>query len=223
MDIFSSRYFIHSDLFMEKFDWDGVSFDFCKMGWWSRIYEYEWMKNVCTSYFSDISEKSVVDIATGDQHPCMFILKSLGFLRVVGPDILPLDKLKHCSFVKNGIEYVQDDVCTTKIKDRFDCVSCISVLEHLDPKRQIIALENIINMTKDNGCIVLTFDMPGYEYSTSIETYGKILQSRGFYFLNQHVEDNKKIMTTNSPIACLNLRQMNLSCYRIFASRKPLC
>ncbi len=220
MDVFTSRYFTIDDPVISHFTWQDVSWDFYKMHWWSRIYEYEWARNVCNAYFNDISSKSVIDIATGDQHPGIFMFKSLGFSRVVGTDILPLNKLKFCAIINDGIEYIQDNILDVKISDKFDCVSCISVLEHFNPDDQKVALKNIANMINDNGCILLTFDVPGYEGKTDVCLYENILQSLGFYFKGEVVEKDKIITTANSPIACSDLRRKQLSCYRLFASKR---
>jgi hypothetical protein len=79
----------------------------------------------------------------------------------------------------------------------------------------------MIQMVGDDGCILLTFDVPGYEGITDIKLYENILSSNGFFFKNESVSDNI-VTTVNSPIANQVLQRMNLSCYRLFASRKKI-
>jgi hypothetical protein len=222
MNSLTSKYFVQGDPVIEKFDWNGLSFDFYKMKWWSRIYEYEWLRNCCTEYFKDMNNKSVIDVATGDQHPAMFIFKSLGFSKVVGTDVVLPEKMKYYSFVKDGIQYVVDDILNTKIKEKFDCVACISVLEHLRLDRQKVALSNLINMVSDDGCLILTFDVAETRTITDIKVYEEMLKSSGFYFQNESVEGKTIVTSHTSPIVSSIVRRMHLSCYRLFATRRKL-
>ena len=169
-----------------------------------------------------MNNKSVIDVATGDQHPAMFILKSLGFSKVIGTDVVPPEKMKYHPFVKDGIQYIVDDILNTKIREKFDCVVCISVLEHFKLDCQKVALLNLMNMVSDDGCLVLTFDVSENRIITDAKMYEDILQSSGFYFQNESIEGKTIVSSHTSPIVSPILKNMNLSCYRLFATRKKL-
>jgi 2-polyprenyl-3-methyl-5-hydroxy-6-metoxy-1,4-benzoquinol methylase len=177
------------------------------------------MTDVVLAYFKDVSNKSVIDIATGDQHPGMFIFKSIGFDRVVGTDIISSEKIKYIPFICGNMEYIKDDILNSKIEEKFDCVSCISALEHFRPEQQEIVMNSLIGKVKEKGCILMTFDMPGYEYMANIKMYQDVLSKNSFTFINEEVNSEDIIRTTNSLCASQNLRKMNLSCYRLFAWR----
>lgn len=217
-NIFSSRYFVKSDAFMDNFCIGDNTIEIKKRGWWSRIYEYQWMKDICENYFKDINSRSVIDVATGNQHPGMFILKESGFKRVVGSDMFNASEYLYSKFMKEGMEYVIDDMTETKIEEKFDCVTCISVLEHIHPNVQDDALKNMISFVKEKGIIILTFDMPGFEYPTNLSLYTKVLEKNGF-LVDLVDSQGEKVSTMNGEYVDDKLKQMNLTCYRIFARR----
>jgi hypothetical protein len=222
-DIFSSRLFLKTDSVMKEFSYAQLKWDFFNSGWWSRIYEYQWLKEIVGSYFeTDIGNKSVIDIATGNLHPGMFILKQSGFKSVIGTDLYDLSQCIYKNNIDNGINYVKDNILKTKINDRFDCAVCISVLEHFSPDRQIIALEKIIGRLNNSGCIILTFDMPGFNYKTDIKLYNNILNKHFFKTrINDDIDDSLVAKTTNSecPNIIRRVKKRGLSCYRLFAWR----
>jgi SAM-dependent methyltransferase len=202
---------------MDEFRIDKCVFPFKKNGWWSRVYEYRWMKDVNEVYFGSSENKSAIDVATGDQHPGMFILESVGFSRVVGTDLFPKQKYRYS--LKSNMEYVCDDIVHSKIIEKFDSVNCISVLEHIDPELQSLALENMIRMVKSGGIIVLTFDMPGFEYKTNLDLYKEILRKNGMSFLEKNADNILTTRNYNGNIDSV-LVDKNLSCYRIVAEKK---
>ena len=220
MSILTSRYFSIEDPTIDKFTWSNFSLDFYKMGWWSRIYEYRWIQDVCKNRFLDLNKKRVIDIATGDRHPGMFILKSVGFGEVTGTDVFLQNQLRYSEFIKDGIQYIQDDICSSKINKQFDCVVCLSLFEHLSLNQQKNALKNLMKLAGSNGYILITFDVPGYEFLTNISFYEEMLKNNGFYFMKQSIEEDKKIKTNISPLACDFLKKKALSCYRVLASRE---
>ena len=68
---------------------------------------------------------------------------------------------------------VRENILKTKIKQRFNLVSCVSVLEHIQDSDT--AIKNLMALTEPNGLIVVTFpfsrahipnvyEMPGNKY-----------------------------------------------------------
>ena len=80
-------------------------------------------------------------------------------------------------------------------------------------------MNNIVKFVEKNGCIILTFDMPGYEYKTNLSLYKEILVKNNFEFICEDTKEDDRITTSSSLIAALDLKKMNLSCYRLFAWR----
>lgn len=216
-----SRYFKKDDQRIDNFSWNGTFFEFYNRGWWSRTYEYYWMSNL-RNLLPNI-KVSAIDVATGWVHPGMFILKNSGFDRVVGTDILDINKLVYNNLICDGIEYINDDIVNSKIDEKFNCVCCISVLEHINPKFQKQALTNLIKLVANPGILVMTFDMPGYDYKTDIELYNNIIIDSGMIFEHQDVLDNNKLVSSGCENAEEKIRKMNLSCYRIIARNYEFC
>jgi len=86
MSVFFSRYFLITDIFLEDFSWKDLSWNFRKLKWWSRGYEYQWVNDICKEFSCE--GRSAVDVGTGDEHPGVFLLKSHGFDKVVGIDLI---------------------------------------------------------------------------------------------------------------------------------------
>ena len=205
-DIFSSRYFTKDDPIMKDFAWGTLYAEFFQRGWWSRIYEYEWVKEASMAFFQSPSQHTAIDVATGIQHPNIFIMKDAGFSRVVGTDIFDRESFLYFKHLGNNIEYIKDNLLNPRIEDKFDCVSCISMIEHLPPKCQKTAISNLVNYLKPNGCIMITFDMPGFEYKTDLQLYRDVLMEHGLNVFSKEVQDISIVRTSTCHNASQDLR-----------------
>lgn len=210
----TSRYFVKNDNIMRDFAWQDLYFEFYNKGWWSRIYEYRWIIDAC----ANCAGKTVIDIATGIEHPGMFILKSCGFSRVLGIDLFEKDRFYFAGHLTDGIEYRKENILTPTIQERFDCVSCISLMEHIPSEKQRSAMQSIINYMKTGGTLLMTFDMPGYDYRVNFEGLLQVLRDNRLQFTLSE-SPSTPLTTENSPIAVQELRSMNLKCFRLYATK----
>lgn len=218
-DVFSSRLFVKRDALISNFEWNGYTINIMQNRWWSRPFEYKWIEDVCASYFDSLDNRTVIDIATGSTHPGIFILKKLGFKKVIGTDLFDIDLFQPKNFISEGMEYVKDDILNPKIKEKFDCITFISVLEHFHPDNQRKVMENIISYLKDNGCLIFTFDMPGFDYLTNIPLYKEILVENKFSFREVDINKDDIVVKSSNCSNAGGLARKNLSCYRLFAWR----
>jgi len=220
-EAFKSRLFVKSDPLIREFSWNDYSVDIFapRRKWWSRPYEYKWIQDVISSYFDFSKDVSALDVATGNDHPGMFILKQLGFYKVIGTDLLKGSDFPNKKYLKEGMEYIQDDILKPQLVDKFDCITFISVLEHFHPDNQRSVLENLISYLKPQGCMVLTFDMPGYDYPTNLSLYKEVLSAKGFSYKEVEPEDGSTIVRSDNCENGGNLGKYHLSCYRLFAWR----
>ena len=219
MEATTSRFFLKSDENVSTFSWKDAVWNMEERQWWSRTYEYAWVEQACRYFFGgDIKNKSAIDIATGILHPGIFVLKKAGFGAVTGTDLFDKEPHHYAQYIKNGINYIKEDILEPTIKDKFNCVSCVSFLEHLPPEYHKQSIINIINKCEDNGCIVLTFDMPGFEYKTDLELYKYIIYEHGFNCgcVETNEIDRLKSSECNANEEC---KKLNLYCYRLFAYR----
>jgi len=135
--------------------------------WWSRIYEYPW-----AGRFAE-PDHVVLDAGCGIEHP--FKIALAGVCKQVHacdidqkiinePFIIETIKKRFCFDVTelNGnIYYKICDLGKLDYPDHsFDRVFCISVLEHCSTSRYLPILKEFKRVLKDDGLIVLTFDVP---------------------------------------------------------------
>lgn len=62
----------------------------------------------------------------------------------------------------NHYPIIYDDIVSSKLKEKFDMVTCISVLEHI-PSYDV-AMKSMVDKIKNNGFLVLTFPYNEREY-----------------------------------------------------------
>lgn len=62
--------------------------DFRELQWWSRIFEYQWLKDVVGAFLApDLETKTALDVGCGPEHPGCFMLAEFGFGRAVAQDV----------------------------------------------------------------------------------------------------------------------------------------
>jgi 2-polyprenyl-3-methyl-5-hydroxy-6-metoxy-1,4-benzoquinol methylase len=112
---------------------------------WSRQYEYAYAAaNI------DPDDRKILDVGSGYTFFASWLAKR-GH-QVTCSDLYDLSAL----YEKSDIEFVRDDICKTGIREQFDCIYCISVLEHIPDKER--AVENMLKLLKPDGKLVLTLD-----------------------------------------------------------------
>jgi len=195
--------------------------NFVKTGWWSRAYEYQLINDVVHNAFGlDVIHKTALDFGCGDAHPGLFIIEKLKFNKVYGCDLFdhhPLLKTK-----KFNINYFKNHLSGPKIQ--YDLITIISVLEHLEPKLQKDILLDLISMLSDDGVIILTFDMPGFEYKTDLSLYLNIFKENGIIYKLDELDVSKRLDNFNSvaafPKGWPKLGMKRAECYRLVGYKK---
>ena len=90
---------------------------------WSRQYEYAYAAaNI------DPDDRKILDVGSGYTFFASWLAKR-GH-QVTCSDLYDLSAL----YEKSDVEFVRDDICKTGIREQFDCIYCISVLEHIPDK-----------------------------------------------------------------------------------------
>jgi 2-polyprenyl-3-methyl-5-hydroxy-6-metoxy-1,4-benzoquinol methylase len=85
-------------------------------------------------------------------------------LRAMGYDVTGIDKRPHES--KDRFKFIWEDITRWRSKEEFDCVTCISVLEHIgiggrygnkdDDYADYAAMKNMVASLKHGGTLILT-------------------------------------------------------------------
>ena len=132
--------------------------------WWSRSYEYPWA--LMFAQRGDV----VADMGCGHwERPFKHALVEVGCSEVIATDrhrdVLKLKNYGPLTHVRSDFE---NDIGAMLPARHFDVVFCISVLEDLGEWIKLLrALEEFKRILKNDGKIVLTFDVP---FDTSLPT-----------------------------------------------------
>lgn len=221
---FFSRHLLKDDPYLYRYAiklsrFKSLEWNFINSNWWSRSFEYLWVINVLST-INGSSQKKVLDAAGGDKYPLAFMVHDMGFT-VSAQDLysshplIPNPKYPRLS-------YSQHDLLDPQ-KQKFDVVLCISVLEHLSPENQLIALNNLARSVKKGGYLLFSFEDPGFEYDTDIKKYFTLLKKLGFQTFQQKTKDSDHLTSHNGLVKLPPYKQVNrkyLSTFRIFAQKK---
>lgn len=135
--------------------------------WWSRGYEYPW-----AGRFAE-SGHVVLDAGCGIGHHFKFALAGVcKQVHACDVDQNIINEPFIIKTIKNGFNFDVTELCGNiyyKICDlgnldypnhSFDRVFCISVLEHCSDSQYLLILKEFKRVLKEDGLIVLTFDVP---------------------------------------------------------------
>lgn len=181
-------------------------------GWWSRVYEYKWAMN-----FLNKNDK-VLDLACGLPHPFRFVAEKItgnayacdldGNIKNQEQTLNAIRYQHGDNAVKLFMESLEDykaifdksfksDIRDIQAENEcFDTVFCISVLEHLETKEDVIqSLKEIYRVLQFEGIAVLSVDYPNIEPEFLVNEALKI----GFKLLDNNVnyEIPENAITTN--------------------------
>ncbi|MCY6353977.1 methyltransferase domain-containing protein [Clostridium sp. ZS2-4] len=109
-------------------------------------------------WLSKIYPKSILDIGSG-KTAWPSIMSDCGFY------VTAIDQVENY-WKKSTINYhyhiIKDDITDVKLKRKFDFITCISVLEHIEESDE--AINNCAKLLYDKGYLLLTFPYNEYKY-----------------------------------------------------------
>jgi SAM-dependent methyltransferase len=94
----------------------------------------------------------VLDVGTGTT-ALPHLLRNCGYL-VTSIDNIR-DYWKECDFTNRHYHVIDDNIIATSLNDRFDFITCISVLEHIPQHDR--AVDSMFSLLNPGGLIALTF------------------------------------------------------------------
>jgi 2-polyprenyl-3-methyl-5-hydroxy-6-metoxy-1,4-benzoquinol methylase len=105
-------------------------------------FSFKHLQNLCTG--------KVLDIGPG-RSSWPHLLFTCGY------EVKAIDKIDGYwdSYFNRHYKIINDDITNTKLKEKFQFVTCLSVLEHIEDHRT--AIRNIHNLLKKDGYLILTF------------------------------------------------------------------
>ena len=139
-----------------------------KWGWWSRIYEYEFVLN-SLSRLSDGPDVRIHNTCWGWQGPHFLFKTELEsrYRSVVNTD-LRISNLANTDF------YDITEKCKESWTGFFDFVVNVSTVEEVDDSH-IQIIENLMDMVKIGGYLIATFDLPGLQINEVEKLFGSHL------------------------------------------------
>lgn len=147
---------------------------------------------------NEIYPQSILDVGTGTT-ALPHLMRNCGFF-VSATDNIKDYWLK--GMVNRHYHVIHDDITNTKIQNKFDLITCISVLEHI--LKSDDAVNAMFSLLKPKGHLILTFPYTETQYVKNVynlsgsSAYGKnkkyIGQSFSRDFLNRWIQNKGQII-----------------------------
>jgi 2-polyprenyl-3-methyl-5-hydroxy-6-metoxy-1,4-benzoquinol methylase len=102
---------------------------------------------------------------------------------------------------------IKDDILKSKLKDKFQFITCISTIEHIGDS--YTAIRNMVALLEQNGYLLLTFPY-------NQDTYYEDVYGWGLSYITQQIND--RLLTNWTSINNLAITEMNI--YKVFDSKK---
>lgn len=168
-----------NDIYDERFD-DGFA--------WSRVYEYPLVLNIIETNYGHDYNISIHNTSWGFQgvHTTFKNIIDSLYKNAVHSDILSSDLEK--TFIYDITKTPNEDFL-----EKFDVVINISTVEEVSHDH-LSVLNNLLSQVKQNGLLIITFDLPGLQID-------KIEQFFGI-----------KLITSDSDICGINSKLVNKIC-----------
>lgn len=149
-------YRIHGDLPLRAYPWP-----MRPLYEWSRRLEYPWVINkIRNGRF-----EKIVDAGSGVTFLPYLLARELGAkVDCIDNDASyseRFDALNRLYGTQDKIQYYCQDITQPLLPrpSSYDCVICISVIEHLPPQHRRQAVQSLLGLLDDNGTLLLTIDV----------------------------------------------------------------
>jgi len=137
-----------------------------------------------------IKPKTILDVGTG-KSSLPHLMAYCGFNVTATDYPTPYWSLPYCN---RHYLVLKDDITNTKIKNKFDCITCISTLEHIFEYGT--AVSNMFDLLNDGGHLIITFP------------YGDIsMECKYRHSFTQVLSDTTALSMFRSHKTCLKARE----------------
>lgn len=146
---------------------------------------------------AEIYPKRILDVGTGDTAlPHLFYN--------CGAIVTAIDNVQDYwaeGMTNRHFHVLDDDICKTQLKDKYDLITCISVLEHIEKPAK--AVRNMFSLLNSGGHLILTFPYNEDKYVRNVfelpnSNYGKglpyITQAYSRSELEQWLDENHGVI-----------------------------
>lgn len=144
-----------------------------------------------------IYPRKVLDVGTGTT-ALPHLMRNCGCL------VTAVDNIKDywpSGMANRHYHVINDDITDSRLHDKFDLITCISVLEHIETPEA--AIRNMLNLLNPNGYLILTFPYTENKYTKNVyklhgSSYGQnapyITQSYSRNELSKWLKDNDGVI-----------------------------
>jgi len=111
---------------------------------------------------AEVYPKTVLDVGTG-----MTALPHL--IRTCGALVTAIDNVRGYwpeGMFNRHYHVLDDDICDTRLKGKFDVITCVSVLEHIE--QADAAVRNMFSLLNPEGHLILTFPYTEHSYVRNV-------------------------------------------------------
>lgn len=146
---------------------------------------------------AEIYPQKILDIGTGTS-ALPLLMRNGGFL------VTAIDNIHAywpSGMTNRHYHIIKDDIVDTRLKDKFDLITCVSVLEHIE--EYDAAVRNMFTLLNPDGALILTFPYNEKSYIRNVyklpgSSYGQhlpyITQSYSRTELNKWLQDNNGVI-----------------------------
>jgi len=134
----------------------------------------------------EIYPKNILDVGTG-MTALPYMLRNTGLL------VTAIDNIKDYwpkGMVNRHFHVVNDDIQNTKLKEQFDVITCISVLEHIQDHRA--AMKSMFKLLKPGGTLILTCPYTHHQYVPNVYDLKESGVTDKFSFVTQSFSEKER-------------------------------
>lgn len=161
-----------------KFEYDNQTFSHLN----ERPIEFSFVFRQITK----IWPKTVLDVGTG-KTALPYMMRNCGSL------VTAVDNIKdywEYGMVNRHYHVINDDIKNTKLNTKFDVITCISVLEHIDDHRA--AMRSMSNLLNPGGHLILTCPYTDDEYNPNVYDMKESNVKEKTSFVTQSFSSNER-------------------------------
>lgn len=137
-------------------------------------------------YLTQFYPKKVLDVGTGTT-ALPHLMRNCGFM------VTAIDNVRDywpSGMVNRHFHVIDDDITNTKLKEKFDFITCISVLEHVTQHQA--AVKNMISLLNPGGHLILSFPFTNNTYVKNVyELPESSAKGKGMAFATQSYSQNE--------------------------------
>ncbi len=135
--------------------------------------------------FSNLYPQRVLDIGTG-KTALPHLMRNCGALVTAADNITDYWPQ---GMINRHYHILDDDITKTRLKESYDLITCISVLEHIEDHQT--AVQNMIKLLKPGGHLVLTCPYHEREYQPNVYQLPDSSYGQKYAFITQSFSRNE--------------------------------